>query len=287
MKIKKFNELNELNELNENKKTSLIEPSDQEIKWAENYLEEGIDPSFNKDIGYFYIDVSGKYSVYYTLWRFNPNNKTISNFITNLSTDFKTAVEKAKKASGRIPIFIDRYGTKSGLFKATKAEIITFGKYRGKTLGDIFVEDPKYIIWLYKNYDGKNPERYERIKYYNDLYWETITNKNLEESNSKHQGKIGDKVTLDLKIYKITNKVIGNQYGETDSFHYGTKMIDKDGNKYYTYNLGKNFEPQLNDEIRLQAKIASHKEILGIKFTVLNYCKVLSSLFKDMKNYNL
>lgn len=285
MKIKRFEQIQ-----NENKMSALIQPSDQEIEWAEKYLEEGIDPSWDKSkFGFFYIDVSGKYSVYYTLWRFKPGIPNPYNFITNLSTDFKTAVEKAKKAAGRVPIIIDRYGTQAGLFKAAKAEILTFGKYRGKTLGDIFVENPQYITWLYKNYDGKNPDRYERIKYYNDLYWETITKKNIEESKSEFQGKVGDKVVLDLKIYKIENKTIEHDRfsGKENDFHYGAKMIDKDGNKYMTYNLSKNFEPEKDDEIKLQARIASHKEKLGIKFTVLNYCKVLSSLFQNMKNYNL
>lgn len=287
MKIHNFAQ--HINEIQ--KKSSLIQPSDQEVADAEKYLEEGVDPSWDRSkFGFFYVDISGKYSVYYTLWRFKPGVPSPYNFITNLSIDFKTAIEKAKKAAGRIPVIIDRFGTQAGLFKATKAEILTFGKYRGKTLGDIFVENPQYIVWLYKNYDGKNPDRYQKIKYYNDLYWETITKKNIEESKSEFQGKIGDKVILDLKIYKIENKVIGSDwaYGKKDdSFHYGAKMIDNDGNKYMTYNLGKNFEPQKDDEIRLQAKIASHQEKLGVKFTVLNYCKVLSSMFQDMKKYNL
>ena len=164
--------------IKETKQSPLIQPSNEEIEQAEKILEEGADPSWDKSLGYFYIDVSGRYSVYYTLWRFNPKNRySITNFITNLSIDFMTAIKKAKKAAGRVPVIIDKFGTQAGLFQAAKAEIITFGKHRGQTLGDVFVENPQYIMWLYKNYDGRSPERREKLEYYKDLYFETITKK--------------------------------------------------------------------------------------------------------------
>ena len=86
-------------------------PSDQEIEEGEKLLKDDVNPDWDyKTGGYFIIDVSGKYQVYYTLWRFKP---TISvhvselTFITNLSTDFLTAINKAKKICGRTPIVID------------------------------------------------------------------------------------------------------------------------------------------------------------------------------------
>lgn len=270
-------------------KNALKEPTDQEIKEAEEYLEKGVDPDWDKSkFGFFYIDVSGKYSVYYTLWKFKPPNlkspySKMEQFITNLSTDFQTAIEKAKKAAGRIPVIIDRYGTKSGLFKAIKAEILTFGKYRGKTLGDIFVEDPQYIVWLANNYSGKSPERSEKLKYYKDLYFETITKKNLEESTSKFVGKIGDKITLEADVYSFS--ITTNQFNNKNQ--YPCKLIDKDGNKYSTYNIGKLIKK--GDTVKMTAKIKDHKEFTGIKFTILNYCKILNvwNLKDDVNKYNL
>lgn len=258
---------------------TLHEPTDQEIQDAEEYLEKGVDPDWDYKFGYFSIDVSGKYNVYYTLWRVNILN---NHFITNLSTDFMTAVEKAKKAAGRVPVLIDRYGTKSGLFQAAKAEIITFGKHRGKSLGDIFVEEPKYLAWLYKNYKG-GALSLEKIKYYNDLYFETITKKNLEESTSKYVGEIGEKINIKAKVYDVTAE--SNQFN--NAIQYKCKLIDGDGNKYMTYNIGKPVKK--DDTVLLTAKVKDHKEILGIKFTVIYFCKISRILnFEDEKSkYNL
>ena len=67
MNIKNFNQHTTKNRI------ALIQPSDEEIEKAEIFLEKGVDPNWDQSkFGFFYIDVSGKYSVYYTLWRFKP-----------------------------------------------------------------------------------------------------------------------------------------------------------------------------------------------------------------------
>lgn len=258
---------------------SLQEPTDEEIKEAEEYLKKGIDWDIISR-GCFIIDVSGKYSVYYTLWREAPLN---THFITNLSTDFQTAVEKAKKAAGRIPVIIDRTGTKAGLFQAAKSEILSFGKHRGETLGDIFVSDPQYLTWLYKSDKPLGKETREKLKYYNDLYFETLTKKNLEESTSEFIGKIGEKITIDADVYNY--EVKSNPFD--NKIQHSCKLIDENGNKYMTYNLGR--QVKKGDSVKLTAKVKDHKELLGIKFTVLYYCKVLqvSNLEDNINKYNI
>jgi len=274
MKVNKFNQ----------HKNTLIQPSDEEIENAEKFLEEGSDPDWDQSkFGFFYIDVSGKYSVYYTLWRFKPTTHSNYQFITNLSIDFQKAIEKAKKAAGRVPVIIDKYGTKSGMFQAAKAELLSFGKYRGKTLGDIFVEDPQYIMWLYKSYDGRNQERFERLKYYKDLYFETITKKNKVESKSKFVGKEGEKITISADIYDV----VGENNDYSGNFQYRCKLVDEKGNKYMTYSIGQPVKK--GDSVKMTAKVKKHQEKLGVKFTILYYCKVLNvfNLEDDMGKYNL
>lgn len=278
MKINNFKQ--HINEIQ--KMISLHEPTDQEIKEAEEYLEKGVDPDWDiSKFGYFSIDVSGKYSVYYTFWRITLLR---NEFITNLSTDFMTAIEKAKKAAGRIPVLIDRYGTKSGLFQAARAEIVTFGKYRGKSLGEIFVEDPKYLVYLYKTYgEYKTTLPYDKIVYYKDLYFETITKKNLEESKSTHIGKIGEKIKIKANVYDVI--IEQNQFN--NALQYKCKLVDDDGNKYMTYNIGKPVKK--GDDVIMTAKVKAHIEILGIKFTQIYFCKIERIFnFEDEKSkYNL
>ncbi len=260
---------------------ALTKPSDEEIEETEEYLKQGADPDWDiMTQGYISIDVSGKYSVYYTLWRIHLKS---DNFITNLSTDFKTAIQKAKKAAGRIPVMIDKYGTKSGLFQAARAEILTFGKHRGKSLGEIFIEEPTYISWLYKKYDDKLTVPMDRLKFYYDLYMDTVTKKNIENSKSEYVGKIGDKITITADIYEFS--VESSQFD--GSTQYKCKLIDKEENKYLIYNIGKQLKK--GDTVELTAKIKDHAERLGVKFTILYYCKVLRNwnFEEDVKNYNI
>ena len=275
MKVKNYNQY--LGE-SQQKMSSLRQPTTQEIEEAEKYLEESKDPDWDFKLGYFYIDVSGRYSVYYTLWRDSPRE---THFITNLSTDFNTAVEKAKKASGRIPVIIDRTGTKAGLFQAAKAEILTFGKYRGKTIGDIFVEDPQYIAWLSKNFKGNNAETQNRLNYYTELYFDTITKRNQEDSKSQFVGKVGEKITISVKVYSV------EKYNDnfSDKLNYKCKLIDADGNKFMTYNIGQIIAK--DERIKLSAKVKDHREVLGVKFTILNYCKILATKSREIKKFGL
>jgi hypothetical protein len=272
MKIQKYNQFNEAQKM-----TSLHQPTDDEVKEAEEYLEKGISPDWDYKLGYFYIDVSGRYSVYYTLWKESLRS---CNFISNLSTDFMTAVEKAKKAAGRIPVIIDRTGTKAGMFQAAKSEIFSGGKHRGKTIGEVFVEDSQYIAWLNKgdNYKGNDPIMKEKIKYYSDLYYETVTKQNREKSPSEHIGKVGDKITITANVYD--SKKVANPF-KNGEMQMQCKLIDETGNKYKTYNLdsipkiGRDIKD--GDTVKLTAKVKNHTEYLGIKFTEIYYIKVLDA----------
>lgn len=276
MKIQKYSQFNE-----SQKMTSLNQPTDDEIKKAEEYLEKGIDVDWDFKNGHFFIDVTGRYSVYYTLWKESLRS---CHFISNLSTDFMTAVEKAKKAAGRIPVIIDRTGTKAGMFQAAKSEIFSFGKHRGKTVGEVFVADPQYIVWLSKdNYQGNDPIMIEKIKYYTELYYETVAKKNRETSTSEHVGKIGDKIEIEANVYGA--KKVPSSYN--NKIQMQCKLVDEKGNKYSTYDLGKDVKD--GDTVKLTAKVKAHNEYLGIKFTQIYYCNVIDvwNLKEFGEKYNL
>jgi hypothetical protein len=275
--IKKYNQFNE-----GQKMTSLHQPTDVEVKEAEEYLEKGIDSDWDYKNGHFLIDITGRYSVYYTFWKESLRG---SHFISNLSTDFMTAVEKAKKAAGRIPVIIDRTGTKAGMFQAAKSEIFSGGKHRGETIGEVFVEDPTYIVWLSKenHYQGNDPIMIDKIKYYTALYYETVTKKNREKSPSEFIGNIGDKITIEADVYGALK--VPSAYNNKNQMQ--CKLIDEKGNKYSTYDIGQDVKN--GDTVKLTAKVKAHNEYLGVKFTQIYYCKIINVYnMKDIGNkFNL
>lgn len=261
----------------------IIQPTDLEIIEAETILDANAawDISLN---GCFYIDVSGKYSVYYTLWRFKTSLSPYVNpytYITNLSTDLNTACLKAKNIAGRIPVIIDRFGTYAGLFKASKNELLIKGKYRGERIGDVFVKDPQYILWLAREYNDGNEERMAKIYYYKNLYWETITNENKKNSVSQFVGNIGDTLVYNAIIYSVIEE--DNAYNGKKIWK--CKLEDDACNRYSAYI---NSPIAKGDYIKFSAKVKNHYEKVGIKYTTINYLKIIEKLEKkDSEIYNI
>ena len=53
--------------------------------------------------------------------------------------------------------------------KAMRETPIPFGKYKGKTLQEIYVQDPKYFDWLRENADNMEFRRKTDIVHYQNL----------------------------------------------------------------------------------------------------------------------
>ena len=87
-----------------------------------------------------------------------------------------------------------------------------------------------------------------------------------------------------VDVYSVEKQ--GDMYNK-ENFNNKCKMIDDDGNKYTTFNIGTNKEVLKGDRIKLTAKVKSHSEYMGIKFTALNYCKIIWNQREDIAKYNL
>ena len=120
----------------------------------------------------------------------------------------------------------------------------------------------------------------DKIKYYTGLYFETLKEKNQKESKSQFVGNIGEKITIiaDVTMYN-------SEPGNFNNIQHVCKLIDDDGNKYMTYNIGKPVNK--GDTLKLTAKVKKHEERLGIKFTILYFCKILSTLSNEISKFNL
>ena len=244
--------------------------------------------SATNDFAEFYLDVTGKHQVYFTFWRHKLFDKDFipseyvknPTYMQNLTTNFLTSVQKALSKpvvhGSKVHVVDDE--TRVGLIGKTKTEkpeeiIFTFGKYRGKTYGEVYLEDPGYFLWLVKNVDPKYAKgpKFEAQVQYEKMYWEDMTKKNKETSTSLHIGQQKDVFTGKLRVY-AEPKLAQSGFGA--EFYTVYKMIDDKGNKFMSTGLEKYFpDIKKDDLIDIKGKIKGHKEIVGINFTLLNYVR--------------
>ncbi len=242
----------------------------------------------------YWIDVTGKYHVFYTLWRYRTDKGAqefafvIKNpvYLGNLSTDLLAAVEKAcnkVRENVRIVLMTDENRTKI----QGKAERFKFGKYRGELFTDVFLQDPGYFMFLAKNSNpkyGADP----KICAFADMAKQEITEKNRETSKSQYLGEAGAKVTVTGTVYNIKEQeepYFGPRYGRPSRGVWGenVKMMkiyrleDSEGNKFIVNRLDKVFpeiDIQKGTSLTFSATIKNTFEAMGIKFTSLTRPKL-------------
>ena len=259
-------------------------PNEERAEAAKLIDAHNTAPSIDPGIkGYYAIDVTGKHQVYYTFWRYRDDvDPRIAQFIKNpiyfgnLTTNYLSSV---KKALEHVPptMKLEIWTEETRHHLIGKPERFTFGKYRGEPYHEVFLKDPGYFAWLYKNQDEKyaNTKSALAIKLFAEMYFEQQTKKNQETSTSKFVGTEGGTYEGELKIYNITEKQ-GQSfgYGQKPETYLAYKLVDAEGNKFLAVNLNKNFPTAKKDDmIKVRGKIKAHKELMGIKFTALNYVK--------------
>jgi uncharacterized protein (DUF3820 family) len=249
----------------------------------------------------YFIGVTGKEQEYFTFWRTN-HNAVYGNgatYLGNLSMDLETSVRKAMKKmkNNKHPLLIDYAFNKR---KDHSIEVMGFGKYKGKTLADVFKENPGYFIWLTKNFDPKSSKDWERMELYTsykDAAYELITACNEESSKSEHVGEVGTKVSdLSVKVYRIQLKsLLDGQMGDDvkvylpiKDFKYEWRKMewnhvtlyltaeDGEGNKY-KFNCPRELLQEMTKDTTInisKAKVMKHTTKLGVKFTSLGFVKV-------------
>lgn len=246
--------------------------------------------------GVYVIDVTGKDQVYYTLWRFRVDPtmpyQPKPMYMGNLKTDLVPSVEEAIR---RVPfktvrIELNTEGTKHHIIGNRRPDLFRFGKYKGETIGEVYLKDPGYIAWLANQKDkgdeyaaqygdvGPSTEFDQLLRELRDIYYVEMTKKNIESSTSKFVGNVKDRFEGILTIYNVktsqSQSFSGYGRGSPDTYT-SFKMQDDDGNKFYAYNLQDKTKEKLEvgNKIKIVGRIKEHKETLGIKFTKLSYVK--------------
>lgn len=245
---------------------------------------------------YFIIDTTGAHEVYYTLYQYKKPMSAYVNpytFIKNLSIDLEMAVDSViKRSVGNIggdkvylPILLLTESNNSPLamkFRARTKEgipTIPIGKYRGKTLQEVWDMDRNWVFWFKANYKTRNYRDFRGImrkpqlsgtditlrtqaEELINIFYEELKEKNLTESTSEYITPLNQRVTLQCTIQSCSN------LADSDSKKY---IADCNGNRIQFYS-----KSSLNrmDVVTVTGTPVKHFESLGRKTTYLNRVKV-------------
>ena len=241
------------------------------------------------DMGFYAISVATPFRAYYALWRVFTNVSPIPVFIQTLAVTFEDAVERSigylQNCNVKLLIkdnsFFEPYYGMS-------ADMVEFGKYRGKRLSEIYRIDPHYVLWLADKFEPRSyRDRKLSIlaKGFARVHYETAIRKNRIPAASKHIGAQGER----LKDLNLT--VVGVRY-QLDSYKRGYYIdqnvlaVDADGNRFsfVVKAAGESFSPDMlnvytrkvspQEHLHIKsAKVLSHYESRGVKSTRIGYVK--------------
>lgn len=247
---------------------------------------------------YYIIDTTGEHKVFFTLYNYiEPLSPYVNpyTFIKNLSIDLEKAVDtviekstyKQASVAGLVhtPIVLVNESNNSPLamkFRARTKEgipTIPIGKYRGKTLQEVWDMDRNWVFWFKANYKTQNYRDFRGImrkpqlsgtditlrtqaEELINIFYEELKEKNLTESTSEYITPLNQRVTLQCTIQSCSN------LADSDSKKY---IADCNGNRIQFYS-----KSSLNrmDVVTVTGTPVKHFESLGRKTTYLNRVKV-------------
>lgn len=220
--------------------------------------------------GYLIIDLTGRKSSFFTLYRFS--NRTLPGrdpytYIKNLSTDLVAAVEKVATHSG-LPIMFS--GDDNFNPEHIPHTCFQNGKYRGQSIADVYETDPQYVVWAANNFTAKNKKQQiviDTLAAIKDAHFQMLTERNQAECQSEYQGALKQRLDLTLTVY--TSKLFKGDFGPAKTRYRAT---DAAGNLYQFYT--KNHDLIKDGVYEITGTVTNHREYVGKKFTCLNRVKV-------------
>jgi len=256
----------------------------EEIKQKANQLLKDHNDAVNnpnlKPGDFYAVDVTGKHQVYYTFWRFRDIPIQVQKYIKNpiyfgnLSTNLLEAIKKAlsKPVVRNVPVQLWNSDTREGLIGKTKTTpSFTFGKYRGRSFPDVYLEDPGYFLYLSRNADPKyaGSATNQAIMAFADMARDDMTERNRQNIDSNYVGNIGERNEFELELVHMQTYPPREGEGKGYTTY---KMRDADGNRFYSYQFPSD---NVGDKVKVRATIKDHKERMGVKFTRLSRIKTI------------
>mgnify|MGYP000078893599 FL=1 len=253
-----------------------------------------------KEAGAYLVVLPRPESPRYSLWVYSPLPERQSIFyVQDLSTDIHESLRAASSLCYYSPrcILLVEYNAKRMQSKGD--DIISFGKYHGHFLHEIFRIDPAYVSWIAYKFTPRIPkqERFVKIaQAYHSIHLDIMIRKSREKrSSSRYLGELGEKLT-DLKLKVTRVRLEDDPYktrvnGTTPQFFVKQvlTLTDASGNLVTMSIPSKNpsavsctlsgieHEYRLGDIIYIaSAKVSRQYESYGSKYTRLSHVKFAS-----------
>lgn len=215
----------------------------------------------------FLISLTGQKNCYFTLYLYKTGKVSPHvnpyKYIKNLSLDLLEAVRKVATGKGLPIILVSDVNNLPK--KSVEDQKIPFGKYKGEDVEEVFDKDPQYIVWLSKNYNPTTKTGqalWETLTGYKNLYFQTLSDYNRENSRSQWVGNISQRMDLELTI--ISKFSSGNLQEPSNP-----KYLSQDeGGNLFEFWYSKQLE--IGKKIQLRGTVVKHLENLSRKVTRIN-----------------
>lgn len=258
--------------------------------------------SFNQgrssEKGRYYILLPNEKTLYYTLWFYSPASVYHSFiYLSPLELNAIGSVNKAVKMVSNSFLCLSILREIDSTLD-NGDDLITFGKYKGHHLQDIYTIDPKYVLWIADKYQPRVKSEYrfkELAVTYSRAYLDLQTRRRYKIPISQFVGTPGEKLThLSLTITRV---ILEDDFYKTKvtngvPYFYVYQLItavDTAGNlflfafKATDRSLASRTLPagsrayQPGEKVKISsAKILKHVELRNIKYTKLGYLKGIS-----------
>jgi len=271
------------------------EQIDQAYKIVEDHNQK-VDPDHKtrKQFGCYVVSPTGRQQVFFTLYRhkvkFHPLVKNPV-YCGNLSMNIVDAVKKICNGSG-MPVELEdaqTYRPKKG-FTCDGVPFLTFGKYKGQTLQEVFENDPQYVIWFAKTFEvggyyshrkdahvpakPKNLALKEIANDLKDAHFQMISDKNREECTSEYCGELKKRDDFDLQVYRKEESSNWKEvYSDIITYHYFLK--DQDDNLFHFWCKA---DMEKGENYMIKGTVVKHEERMGKKYTRLNRVIIINQL---------
>lgn len=249
--------------------------------------------SFNKgrsrSNGAYVITMATKFRPYYALWRaFSSRRAPV--FVCTLGVVFEEAANRVFGLLRNCNVWLDVAGSSAfELDYADADEIIPFGKYKGKHLSEIFYIDPSYVYWIANKFvsDSRKYDRLKELaKLFTRIHFELAVNKSRVPSASQFVGSAGDRLK-DMCLTVLNVRLQVDTYKPDFYVDQNVLAADRDGNRF-TFPVkaaARSLAPdslscrsrkvEKGETLRVKsAKVMSHYESRGVRYTRLGYVKL-------------